>query len=76
GFNVEINEPPEIFASLKKSVHCHLFSKMQTSLMKILHIACKVYIKMLHKLDKIHFFQNVTKIGKMATYVQTGRQQR
>jgi hypothetical protein len=44
--------------------------------MKILHIACKVYIRMLHKLDKIHFFQNVTKIGKMATYVQTGRQQR
>ena len=28
---------------------------------------------MQHKLDKIHFFQNVTK-EKMATYVQTGRQ--
>jgi hypothetical protein len=49
---------------------------MQTNLMKILHIACKVYIRMLYKLDKIHFFQNVTKIGNMATYVQTGSQQR
>tara|TARA_B100000686_G_scaffold353426_1_gene458987 strand:- start:5107 stop:5256 length:150 start_codon:yes stop_codon:yes gene_type:complete len=49
---------------------------MQTSLMKILHIACKVYIRMLHKFDKIHFFQNVTEIGKMATYVQAGSQQR
>jgi hypothetical protein len=48
---------------------------MQTSLMKILHIACKVYTRELHKLDKILFFQNVTKIGKMATCVQTGRQQ-